>query len=222
MSGSDYIPRTEADFDKWQNPFVLNVSENAARYGISGSKTGKLAQLQSDWTTTYQLASDPATRTKAIIEKKNEARDNLVQFIRELVRQHLTYNDAVTNADRDNLGLPIHKTTHTPVPVPTDYPGHEVDTHILRQLIIRFFVLGGKHTSAKPFGVHGVELLWAILAAPPTRLSDLTHSSFATHSPITLAFEEDQRGKTLYYCLRWENTRGQKGPATEIFSIIIP
>jgi hypothetical protein len=31
-----------------------------------------------------------------------------------------------------------------------------------------------------------------------------------------------QRGKTVYFALRWENTRGEKGPWSEIMSAIIP
>ena len=29
-------------------------------------------------------------------------------------------------------------------------------------------------------------------------------------TPLTLSFENDQCGQTLYYALRWEDTRGEK------------
>jgi hypothetical protein len=32
----------------------------------------------------------------------------------------------------------------------------------------------------------------------------------------------EDRGKKLYFALRWENTRGEKGPWSEIHSTIIP
>lgn len=38
----------------------------------------------------------------------------------------------------------------------------------------------------------------------------------------TLTFDENQRGKTVYFALRWENTRGEKGPWSQIVSSIIP
>jgi hypothetical protein len=53
-------------------------------------------------------------------------------------------------------------------------------------------------------------------------VEDLIHSAFDTRSPFTLSFDENQRGKTVYFCLRWENTRGEKGPWSEIVSGIIP
>jgi hypothetical protein len=44
----------------------------------------------------------------------------------------------------------------------------------------------------------------------------------ATRTSLTLEFDEPDRGKTVYFCLRWENTRGQKGPWSPIQKAIIP
>ena len=48
------------------------------------------------------------------------------------------------------------------------------------------------------------------------------HSEFDTASPFTLNFQGHERGKTVYFCLRWENTVGEKGPWGEIYSAIVP
>ncbi|MDR3132852.1 MAG: hypothetical protein LBU42_02375 [Prevotellaceae bacterium] len=40
--------------------------------------------------------------------------------------------------------------------------------------------------------------------------------------PQRLRFANDQRGKTLYFAARWENTTGQKCPCNEIRSAVIP
>jgi hypothetical protein len=50
----------------------------------------------------------------------------------------------------------------------------------------------------------------------------LIHSEFDTASPFTLNFQGHERGKTVYFCLRWENTVGEKGPWGEIYSAIVP
>jgi hypothetical protein len=47
-------------------------------------------------------------------------------------------------------------------------------------------------------------------------------SIFDTRTPFTFAFDEFQRGKTVYFCLCGEKTRGEKGPWSEIISVIIP
>jgi hypothetical protein len=53
-------------------------------------------------------------------------------------------------------------------------------------------------------------------------INDLTNSSFDTHTPLTLEFADEDRGKVLYFALRWENTRGEKGPFGAIMNAIIP
>ena len=63
---------------------------------------------------------------------------------------------------------------------------------------------------------------WAVLPEPPKSYADLVHSMFDTRSPYTFQFDLADAGKTLYVCARWENTIGQKGPWSEIKSVIIP
>jgi hypothetical protein len=45
---------------------------------------------------------------------------------------------------------------------------------------------------------------------------------FDTKTPVKLSFSGDQRGKTIYFALRWENNVGEKCPCSEIFNAIIP
>jgi hypothetical protein len=75
---------------------------------------------------------------------------------------------------------------------------------------------------AKPYGVHGAEFIYGILDTPPTQWNELTLSAFDTRSPLRLSFENSQRRRTLYFAARWENTRGEKGPWSEIQNTSIP
>ncbi|MDR1030449.1 MAG: hypothetical protein LBL76_06205 [Treponema sp.] len=74
----------------------------------------------------------------------------------------------------------------------------------------------------KPHGVHGAEIRWAILDHPPSSVSELIHSEFDTAASFILIFDESDRGKRVYFCLRWESTTNLKGPDGEIYSAIIP
>ncbi|MDR1674846.1 MAG: hypothetical protein LBR86_00005, partial [Tannerella sp.] len=60
------------------------------------------------------------------------------------------------------------------------------------------------------------------LDEPPTDWSQLTNSAFFTRTPGELVFSGKQRGRRLYFSMRWENTRGDKGPWNDIDSVIIP
>jgi hypothetical protein len=74
----------------------------------------------------------------------------------------------------------------------------------------------------KPKGVHGVEIRHEILDEPPKDWDQLRNSSFDTRTPAQLVFKGEDRGKTVYFALRWENNVGEKGPWSEIYSAIIP
>jgi hypothetical protein len=182
----------------------------------------ELSQMHNDFVQKYNLAEAPETRTKASVQAKKESRKNFEAAIQQKVKEYLTYNHLVTDEDRDNMGLPIHKTTRTPSPVAATYPDFDIDSGTIRRLTVHFYDQGQKKSKAKPAGQHGAEIRWAILDSPPTQLDDLTHSSFDTHTPFTLQFDENQRGKTVYFCLCWENTRGEKGPWSEIVKAIVP
>jgi hypothetical protein len=138
----------------------------------------------------------------------------LVQILESNPRQ-------VSDNDRRAMGIAIHDTTHTPVKPPKLYPEFMIDSSIIRCLIILFWDLGSK-SKAKPYGVHGAEIRWAILDHPPASVEELVHSNFDIRSPFELMFDESERSKTGYLCLRWESTRGEKGPWREIVMAIIP
>jgi hypothetical protein len=75
----------------------------------------------------------------------------------------------------------------------------------------------------KPEHVHGIEVKWAILEHHPADLGELTNSAFDTKPPLTLEFEEHERGKHAYLCGRWEIEReGEKGPFGDIEDAIVP
>jgi hypothetical protein len=97
----------------------------------------------------------------------------------------------------------------------------KIDTGTLRQITLHFRDNGSRH-KAKPQGVHGCEIRWGLLDTPPAHVNDLTRSDFDTNSPATLNFDESERGKTLYFCLRWEGNTGLKGPYGGIERAIVP
>ncbi|MDR1680444.1 MAG: hypothetical protein LBS12_01480 [Prevotellaceae bacterium] len=221
MSNRDYLPTRESVLLGWVVAFLAALTPIIDRVGFPQAVLTALNTLYTTFKTKWDIANASSTRTKATIKAKNIAKKELIRALRLNIKYYLTYNPAVTDDDRENLGLPIHKTTPTPAPVPDTYPKATIKLPAPGVLEIHF-VDSATGLKAKPAGVHGAEIRWAILPTPPTRWDDLTHSEFDTSSPFQLEFENDQRGKTVYYALRWENNSGKKGHWGEIESAIIP
>jgi hypothetical protein len=217
----DFIPKNDRSFLAWVQNFSSILPYHAADWNIPQEEINALHALTVNFETKLNLAETPDTRTTVSIYAKKEARKETETKARAIVKAYIAYNPAVSNDARLAMQVPVHKTTRTPVPPPTELTEYEVDTSIIRQLTVNFHA-SGSTKKAKPEGVHGAEIRWAILGAPPLSLDELTHSSFDTRTPFTLVFDENQRGKTVYFCLCWENTTGAKGPWSEIVNAIIP
>jgi hypothetical protein len=222
MSNLNFIPRRDVVFYEWQGVLMTGVASRYKNFKIPDAVWKELLDIQADYQNKYRIASNLETHTPGAVERRRKAREVYEARLRVVIKGYITYNPTVTDDERKDLGLPVHKTGHTPSPVATDAPDVEVDTSILGWLFIYFFTRGGRRRKGKPAGQHGVEVAWLISNMPPARWDELTHSTVDTRSPFKLSFENDQRGKTVYFALRWENTRGEKGPWSDIMSAIIP
>jgi hypothetical protein len=217
---NDYIPQSDGAFLEWAKTLVTYVGPKSAIFNIPMESLTPIQTQLAAYETAFDRAQDP-NRGKVDVLNKNKARDTLKSSIRTFVKAYLTYNTAVSDADKENMGLPLHDSTRTPTPGPTTIPELELDSSTIRQISVHFRDTGSSKRG-KPAGIHGVELRWALLDNPPSSVEDLTKSAFDTASPYTFKFDEADRGKSLYICPCWENNKGEKGPFGEIAKAIVP
>jgi hypothetical protein len=224
MSYGDYLPRPDREFLAWAINFLKYLMGRLEAFNFPQTVYQNLEQEKNVFAQDLEVAEEPTTHTKVTVQEKNDARKALETDLRQAIAEYLTHNHLLTDGDRQLLGLPVHKTTRTPVPVPTEKPDFTITPLGGSRLSVHYHAHDEEREAknAKPFGVHGVEIAWAVLGAPPASYSDLAHSTFDTRSPYTFQFDLSDAGKRFYCCLRWENTTGQKGPWSEIMSAIIP
>jgi hypothetical protein len=60
------------------------------------------------------------------------------------------------------------------------------------------------------------------LREPPLDGEGLRHHAFTRRSRELVIFESAESGMTAYFCARYENQKGQKGPWGPVASAIIP
>ncbi|MDR3133124.1 MAG: hypothetical protein LBU42_03775 [Prevotellaceae bacterium] len=165
--------------------------------------------------------SDQANRTPIVIATLVMTEKVFIPLFRQLYRL-LKGDPLISNTDFEAMGLPLR-------PVP-GWSHHPVPTSLVESWVIlagpgmleiryRDYDSLGK---GKPRGVHGAELLFTVSDTIITNHDQLLASLFDTRSPFRITFPDSQRGKTVYYSLRWQNTTGQKGPWNQIQSAVIP
>jgi hypothetical protein len=231
MAQKDWLPQNHETLhtQATQTESYIIVSANRTRMGFNG--TGQKQWLDTvfipaftTFDTAFRKWENPATRTTVITEQLSEAEAAFKPEYRKLYTGFLKNSPLVTDDDLVSMGLPKrHTGGNKPAPVPKEYPGSDADTSVMRQITIHFFEGNDTHKKAKPAGVHGAEIRWVVRDAfEDVHIDDLIHSSFDTHTPITIEFADEQRGKILYYALRWENSTGKKGPFGPVQGTVIP
>jgi hypothetical protein len=232
----DYIPARDADFDRWFSFLYQYVSKKCAGNPpewthIPQAALTKLGEVHAAWKTAYGATIGPHTPVET--EAKNNAKTAAKAVIRSFVNQYLRY-PPVTNEDRKAMGIPNWDTVPTPIPKPEAQPEADISypgVHMVELNHIR--TVGAAKDD--PRSDYGVRIFWGILgpatehdkfrlSEPPVSGEDLPHSTFTHRQRYRFNFDGDS-GKTVYFCLRYENEKGGEegeGPFGPIFSAIIP
>lgn len=209
---ADYIPQNDADTNVWQGNLVEIIEPNLTAWGILAEDFATLKSKKTVWDTTYAKASNKQNRTAADVLAKDEAANDYKKTIRSFVAQWLASNNKVTDVDRTRMGLTVKTGTRTAAPVPASSPVGSIDFSVRLQHTINFSDEASPRSKAKPTGVHGCEIYMKVDGEAPKDASELTYVATDTATPYVLKFDGAKAGKTVYYWLRWVNTRGETGP----------
>jgi len=209
---SDYIPQNDAEFNLWQASFTEIIEPNLALWGINPDDFKALKAIQTSWITAFAKASNKQNRTRADVQSKEDARNLFEAAMRQFVAQWLSSNPKVLKSDKERMGLNVKQNSHKPVPIPASCPVGNVDFSVRLQHTIHYADEMTPRSKAKPAGVHGCEIWSKIDGSAPVDSDELIYLGTNTSSPYNTTFEGKHAAKTVYYWLRWVNTRGETGP----------
>jgi hypothetical protein len=221
MPGTDYIPKPYPALGSWLANLVSVTRADQTRFEIPPGKVDALEVAADEYSAANAAAESPAAN-RIDRQLRKEKAVTAKRAARGFVNLYLRYNPNVTNEDRIALGLTVPDDHPTQKTVTGSHPVITADTSTLLHVKLHLRDSAIQKSHAKPQGVHGCEIVWAILDAPPTDTEDLTHSAFTTKATYDFEFGEKQRGQHLFFRGRWENNRGEKGPWGEIGNSIIP
>ena len=211
MPNSKPFPSKEADLNLYFQAAVPYLNTNATRLGVSTTNQTAITAQLAEWNTVFPASQNSNTRTKSIVDNKDIVKENLITTLRSI------YADipasALTVEDRNTLNIAERSTTRTPAPLPSTKPIAQVDTSKRLEHTISFTDEDG--SVAKPDGVRGCQI-WYKIGEPATDPKELSYMATDTASPYNYQFAGEFAGKNVYYWLRWENTRGETGPWSDV------
>ncbi len=209
---TDYMPSSDAGFDIFQSNFIGGVQPKLAVWGIPTADFTALVSLSVAWNTAWAKAKNKDTRNRADVQAKKDAKKAYLSGLRRFVMQWLAFNNKVSNANREGLGLNVKDTEPTPMPIPNRAP--DVTIEEIRHLVhkLRLTDPENPHTQSKPKGVRSIQVFRCFSEDVPTKVEQYRLVGDATRFIYRVNFVEADEGKMVWYIVRYVNTRGLPGP----------
>jgi hypothetical protein len=213
------MPRRREDQLALARTWVTALPPLKPLLAVTDAEISELEDLIED-VETRQVAAQTNRGDQVLVAREREAFEAMVAYMRTLRRRRF-FNYPMTSSQWLSLGLSPPDLVRTPHIDVTEVVEFELRLRNIREVLINFWIKGEAH-HAKPAGYDGAVIIWDVLDSPPAVPDDLSHHTMASRTPHALEFREDQRGKTVYMALAWQNERGLLGQWSEIQSAIIP
>jgi hypothetical protein len=233
----DWLPhRREAQIalsENWQT--VLTTAKISA-WSIPTTEVTALKTLTTAAETALALSQSSA-RTVVVTAQTRAAFAALTGKMRFFKNRYFVL-PPLTEADIISLGLKPHDTKPTPIPPPTAQAEADISYPAAHTLALHLRPVADTapdpHHSDYGFRVYfgllppgGASMEAAIgpkreLVKPPVTGDELPHSLFTRKKHERMDFSQEESGKTVYFCVRYENAKGEPGPWGPIFSAVVP
>jgi hypothetical protein len=192
---------------------------------LTGAAESALAQAQS------------SNRTPTITAQCKAAFDALIAKMR-FIKSRYFLSPPLTDADFISLELKPKDTTRSTIPTPTDQAEADISRPGVHLLELHLRPITGSPPDPHRID-YGFRIYWGVLppggadtaaatgakrelVQAPVSGNDLPHSKFTRRKKELLDFAQEDSGKTVYFCIRYENAKGESGPWGPLFSSVIP
>lgn len=217
---ADYLPSSDAEFSLWMKNYVTKLNSLQATLNLGAGRLTDLATLQTAFDNSLGQVNEARATLASAAQAKDSSRQQLEEAVRQLTRT-LQTNPSLTDADKADLQITVPDGKRTPAQVPATRPVAQVDTSKPQRHTISWVDENTPTSKAKPEGVYGCELRCQIGGTEPVDPDEMRFLAIDTRTPYVAEFDGADAGKTVYYRLRWVNTRNEAGPWSDIYSATI-
>jgi hypothetical protein len=212
------------------------LATKGAAWGITPAETAELADLVQDARNALTQARNETTRTPVATAVCRECFKVMEEKMRFL-KSHFFLMPLLTAADFVSLGLKPHDNNPSPIPPPKGFAEADISYPGVGTLEVHCRLVAGQppldersdygyrvYYGVMPVGGASAEDATGtkreLVKAPQTG-ADLPHSKWVRRKKEQFHFPGDS-GKTVWICIRFENSKGQSGPWGPLTSAIIP
>jgi methyl-accepting chemotaxis protein len=210
------------------------LKTRAVEWSVPTADVTGLARLTAAADTALTEAQS-SKRTPAVTAKCKAAFEALTEKMRSIKNQYFL-SPPLMDVDFATLSLKSKDTNRSPVSSPTSRAEADVSRSGVHQLELHLRPASGSPPDSRRSD-YGYRIYYGVLpprGAPvdteakreliqvPTTGNDLPFSKFTRRQKEVFDFMQEDNGKTAYFCVRYENAKGEPGPWGGIFSSVIP
>jgi hypothetical protein len=234
----DWLPKArEAQLAMSTNWQTILTSAKVTAWNIPAAEVTALKALTATAVTALATEQSPTTHNTITTAQCRVAFEALINKMR-LFKSHYFLTPPLVDADYLSLGLKPKDTKPTPIPPPTAQAEADITYPAAHQLVLHLHPLANSlsdpHNSDYGYRVYygilppggaGIETATGTkreLMRAPVSGDELPHSRFSRRQRLEFDFPQTDSGKTIYFCVRFENAKGEPGPWGPLFSAVIP
>lgn len=206
--------RKESELLSWSTDFLALITASAARFGVTEPQVLAYQTLHDAFASSYAVAINTNTNSKANVEIKNNAKQALLNGPGGAWAL-VNIMQAAPNMDNDKrveLNIRVPDSDPTPVPIPTERPNIDVVAVNAYTITVR---LHGDGIKGKPAKVKGTSIFTHVGASAPADMTGWTFQRNTTKNSAQLTVPSTTApGALVWVTAFWFNNRMQSGPAT--------
>ena len=217
----DYISTSDNGLLDFAKNISLYGSSKCSKWGVPNPES-MITDLLDDYEAKLNKSKQP---NSGDLDKKakNVAKEKLIKALRSYIQGFVARNPNVTDEDKLAMRLPVYDKEPTPVGKPLGEA--EADVKYLGKKVMQLYI---KHVEGTPLDEkadYGYKIYYGIYAdsdTQPASGKDLHEHKFTRRKKEIFEFTPEDAKKTVYFCIRYENSKGETGPWGPMISATIP
>ena len=209
------IPTKDSLLVPYSTNFNDKIVATPATFSLSAAQAAAYTPLHTAFITAYNAmmaARADGTRSESLTSAKNDAKDDLLAYGRELY-SFVQASSSVSDANRILLGVDPKDGGRTPVPAPTARPAMAIASVAARTVTVNVYDATSKTKRGKPDGAVNAFIYSFVGDSYPSDPTAWQFCGPTTKSTYDIVFPDSvANGTQVWFCAVWCNRKGETGP----------
>ncbi len=210
------VPTLDAPLAEWSTNFESRGDAAPADFALTAPQMTQYTTLHTAFISAYNVAKAEGSRSKALVQAKDDAKWALIPYARQLYGL-IQASGAVTNENKTLIGVVVRDAVPTPQPPPAQSPSVTILSVTGRVVRCKLVDRQWPNSRRRPPTADGATVLSYVGASPPPSDSpqwklegQSGRTSFLVQFPDSV-----EPGTACWVTAMWYNRRGQYSPACE-------